>query len=612
MPFPTLGALLIPFLVLLPQEFQDRSDLLDLVRRLGSESAQERDLARRKLKEAGRAAAPALEAAIQDSDPEVASRARELLRVLELSEKLSPSLRAALPGVEDRLASGSDSSWTREFLEALERDPKTGAKLHPSLKRADLEVLVVPAFRGAENPQDFINLCSRLGYQPWPTVVPALVERLGDSRVAKFAVMGLPFTPYPSTVEALLPVLKDGPPEARARAAEVLGALHLPESGPPLVQLLEDPDPNVKREAIINLGTLRYRPAGEALRRFLGQPAFELDAIDALGRIAYKEAIGDISPFLGRSMIHRTRAVRALGALGCREAAPEIEKLLIKEPDREEQFQVAAAVGALGQLGYTEALPKVRQYVQDLYNIQLRMSAILALGALGDRASARLLVSVLDDQDPRVSLSARSVLWKLQATEVVPEIIAHLKVQPAEAYRGEAAATLGDLGARESIPAVLPLLQTKFPWKRAAVAEILTELGSEDGIDILFEEPGGLHRRISLNALRRPELFRRLVREQLRVEPEGRPLELARAVAGQLGRSLVFSKKVLEENIPESPLPYLQVDGNLPPWRLLDILIYAAGILGGEFILEDEELRLVSAAEGLAFWKAWRADQKKH
>ena len=83
---------------------EDDAGAAELVIRLRSDSLEEREKATRRLKEMGKAALPALEKAARDKDVEVASRARHLLKVHGVREKLSEGLLKAMPGVEDRLA----------------------------------------------------------------------------------------------------------------------------------------------------------------------------------------------------------------------------------------------------------------------------------------------------------------------------------------------------------------------------------------------------------------------------------------------------------------------------------------------------------------------------
>jgi hypothetical protein len=90
----------------------------DLVRKLGSESIDERTTAARALSELGEAARPALLKASRSADIETSRRASVLLRVLDLRGRLSSAIREAIPNVEERLSNGADSEWTAVFLQA--------------------------------------------------------------------------------------------------------------------------------------------------------------------------------------------------------------------------------------------------------------------------------------------------------------------------------------------------------------------------------------------------------------------------------------------------------------------------------------------------------------
>jgi len=123
------------------------------IEKLGSENQREREAAYLKLKELGRGAESELQKATLSLDPEVASRAKELLGRLKLQDELPASLRRALPGIEDRLAGASDHQWTQEFLKATELTDRGAPKI-PSLPKEDLSALVGRAFRGAQSPQE--------------------------------------------------------------------------------------------------------------------------------------------------------------------------------------------------------------------------------------------------------------------------------------------------------------------------------------------------------------------------------------------------------------------------------------------------------------------------
>ena len=120
-------------LLLIPQEARE------LIEKLRSDQIEERDEAARKLKELGKPALRDLDQATKDKDPEVASRARQLIRVIRGVDQLTPSLTKLFPELEVRLGAGTDQDWTVAFLAAL----------NVGLKKEDLEPLAARAVRGA-------------------------------------------------------------------------------------------------------------------------------------------------------------------------------------------------------------------------------------------------------------------------------------------------------------------------------------------------------------------------------------------------------------------------------------------------------------------------------
>ena len=128
----------------------------DLILQLGSESVADRDAALRRLDALGTAAVPELRRAVSHSDREISARATYLLRLFSVRERLTPNLRKAIPGVENRLATGGPGVWTDVFLEASSRSS------FPFLESEDLDPLAVPAFHGAKSGGQRATLCIRV------------------------------------------------------------------------------------------------------------------------------------------------------------------------------------------------------------------------------------------------------------------------------------------------------------------------------------------------------------------------------------------------------------------------------------------------------------------
>ncbi|HZE98486.1 MAG TPA: hypothetical protein VE981_15750 [Planctomycetota bacterium] len=111
----------LPLLILLPaMRPQDpgTSRVRERIDRLEAERREARDRATAELKKLGAAAVPELEKAERDSNPERASRAKSILRVIRLRATFSTAFLAAFPDADDRLAGGQDGEWTRVFLNA--------------------------------------------------------------------------------------------------------------------------------------------------------------------------------------------------------------------------------------------------------------------------------------------------------------------------------------------------------------------------------------------------------------------------------------------------------------------------------------------------------------
>src|SRR5258706_1514992 len=99
---------------------QDRNsnETRALIEKLRSEDGVVREEAVRQLKALGAIAAEELRKAVQEKDPEVSARARHLLRVLEIRMKLTVNILETLPGIDERLTTGGEHTWTEVFLEA--------------------------------------------------------------------------------------------------------------------------------------------------------------------------------------------------------------------------------------------------------------------------------------------------------------------------------------------------------------------------------------------------------------------------------------------------------------------------------------------------------------
>jgi HEAT repeat protein len=294
-----------------------QNDPASLVEKLRSDRVEEREDATRRLKALGRAAAPALEKAAKDRDAEVAARARQLLRVLELRETLPAKLREALPGVEDRLAAGDDHAWTEAFLEANELD----------LGPEELRPLLRPAFRGARSEREKREMASAAGRHRLGEAIPDLISFLQDEspRTRRHAAEALAALEARDQAKAIVPLLKHPALGVRGNAADLLGELGARESVPDLLPLLDDAEPHIRWHALQALALLRAPDAAPKAARLLGDAdaSVRLEAARAIGELGGRDSETDLAALLkDDAPAVRTAAARSLCALGSRKGVP--------------------------------------------------------------------------------------------------------------------------------------------------------------------------------------------------------------------------------------------------------------------------------------------------
>jgi len=166
-----------------------------------------------------------------------------------------------------------------------------------------------------------------------PLVLEAMIPDLGDDQDTLAFLISDCLSRYSSSAKpAVVRLLMDPRPEARATAVWALGFINDPESIPHLKASLSDPEPDVRTQAMSALGSFTEVP--EVTKLLLS--GLEDPDADA-----------------------RASAVSALGFSKNLELAPPILKAM---EDAEASVRRQAAF-ALGQLGFYEAVDRLRQAV---------------------------------------------------------------------------------------------------------------------------------------------------------------------------------------------------------------------------------------------------------
>jgi HEAT repeat protein len=318
-----------------------------LIEGLRSERVTEREAATQELKNLGPTARPELEKAADDRDPEVADRARQILRVIYIREKLPLELREAIPGIEERLAWGGSNLW----FDILERSTEK------KLSRRCLRFLALGALSEARSSHEKERILNWIGESGCERLAPDIVRHLKDSDAG-----------------------------VRCKAAKALANLDAKESATELLNLLQDSDSAVRWMAGLGLAELRAVESIPGIVELLKHSKADVReaATRALGELGAKDLAPEIVKLLRDSEARvRMAAAEALGALARKEAAPEIARLL-----RDSDVGVRRiAAKALVELDAKETTAEFLKLLENS-NADVRKNAAWALGRLGAKDTA--------------------------------------------------------------------------------------------------------------------------------------------------------------------------------------------------------------------------------
>ncbi len=175
--------------------------------------------------------------------------------------------------------------------------------------------------------------------------------------------------------------LNDPDPDVKIAAIQALAEAKDTVSVLPIVGLLEDSVPDVRKEAAKGLGKMRDARACQPLADFYNREQIE-DVQDAGIRALVHLSTYSIQPLIGllRSIRPGVRAgaARGLGSLGARDAVDPLIWLL---RDRDADVRMAAVM-ALRQIGDGRGLDAIATMVQDT-NPDVERSAEKALSGQG-------------------------------------------------------------------------------------------------------------------------------------------------------------------------------------------------------------------------------------
>lgn len=411
-------------------------------------------------------------------------------------------IRACLPFLRDEdnlvrhqaviaMAGGLDSEEVEDALLTLLSDPE------PEIRGALIEVMGKSRSKrlikkllsdlSIENGLRKVTTIQILGRLKEPKAFPPLQNLLKDKsneiRAEVYRALSA-INPNKMSTKILMAGLSDESPTVRKAAASCFSGLTRKNAEGSLINLLKDPDPGVRLAALESLGQIGSISCVEHLMEAFtgGNKRLRLTIIRAMGNIRdktctkfltdlLKEADTDIKRATLESLSQirdkrsvpnlivalddgdwsvRSAAIEALGKIGDRKC---IGHLLEKLEDREDIIK-KGAITALGELGAEEAVNSILPFI---HNENLELEVISTLEKLGI-PDLEFFFDFLKRANTRLKCLLVDMLGRLKDPSAVDYLVG-IFGDEFFTVRCRAAKTLGELGDRKAIPALLKALK---------------------------------------------------------------------------------------------------------------------------------------------------------
>lgn len=342
-----------------------------------------------------------------DPDPKAAAVALHVLTELGFPEAAALTLRRLRdPDHEVRTQAALDLARMR-FRTAEPFIARALLMADPELTPRMLERLYVSRSEG----EVAAAVAALLG-NPDDNLVRCAADLAGRSRLTGTAPLLLRLA---STRENII----------RAAALAALAKMQDHRGTPLLIQEMDHPDFERRRQAVINLGQMGDREATRELLLRFRTPThpFVYDFVDAFGAIGDETAVPAIIDYAaGEQGKPLEQAFRALGQIGGARAA----EYLLQYADATDADIRAAAIIALGKTGEPAAKPVVFKAVSDA-NSKVRLYAVDGLRGFDDPETFDVLLSVLTGEEEALHGLADSFLRRMARPHLVPIMLDHLR-----------------------------------------------------------------------------------------------------------------------------------------------------------------------------------------
>lgn len=298
------------------------------------------------------------------------------------------------------------------------------------------------------------------------------------------------FTYYPSKAGRLLKRVRDG--FSRAYST--------------------DPDPGVRREAVIGLSLLGRKKDCSAILNHLAYERNEdvwLASIETLGQLgggAAAEALLNVYRRTSNSVKIRKAAVVSIGRIGTRKVVRKLASYIHREPSREVKLVVlealgyqrddltaaflaracrdkdakarAAAATAAGRNFSDETIPVLKSLLRHDPDEKVRTAACISLSKALGKEAADLFIAALKDDGPAVRRAA-AVELGIHEIEKGRDSLASLLLNDMDnGVRTAAARSLGSIGGEKSVrPLISAVSHDLNAYVRAQAVQALLKTG---------------------------------------------------------------------------------------------------------------------------------------
>jgi HEAT repeat protein len=213
------------------------------------------------------------------------------------------------------------------------------------------------------------------------------------------------------TLENFIELLRDPDPDVRRNAAWSLGRHRDPRITAPLITALQDENVGVRLRAAEALGNLRDEEAVMPLISALADddPRVRAEIVTSLGRQGDYRAVDALVELLrdGESVV-RAAAAQVFSLLPDSRAVALLVTVLLDDEDDSVRYYAARS---LGQIGGAETVTALLAALQGEPSATSKIRIAEILAALGDRRAVEPLRALAQDAEEDVNAAAK---WALQ------------------------------------------------------------------------------------------------------------------------------------------------------------------------------------------------------